>query len=52
MKHDTKKLEIGDKLIMNALEKDDFYDVGDTYAAEKDLSPEGKKLSQQVSKEV
>ena len=44
LKHETKKLELGDKLIMSTLEKDDFYDVGDVNAAN-DLSPEGKKLA-------
>lgn len=43
LKHETKKLELGDKMIMASLEKDDFYDVGDSNAAY-DLSPEGRKL--------
>lgn len=51
LKHETKKLELGDKLIMSTLEKDDFYDVGDSKDFN-DLSPEGKKLSQQVKQEL
>ena len=51
LKHETKKLELGDKLIMSTLEKDDFYDVGDGKDAN-DLSPEGKKLAQQVKQEL